>query len=238
MSSTQYRRIVNQCDTGNANDVVYLNKDTDITIIWFDDNLDIVIREQIEHLHDKIIICLTNDHVTTSMDKTKNNKIILIVSGQYSRQTLTLFHNNPKIISFYIFYLNRNCTKICIRKQLCRLLTRLPTFKLFEKPNIPIDNSQCEPAAYLWYILKDALMEMETERKTDAAKQEMVNYCRTYYHSCTQYLRQIDEFEETYTSIDAVRCAMQEEVKILFDLSALFQITDVTLDGNKWIISS
>ncbi|CAF1114702.1 unnamed protein product [Didymodactylos carnosus] len=203
-----------------------LNKDDDITIIWFDDKIDQEINDTLEQLHDHIIICFTISELINFIDNIQNEKIILIISGKYSRQTLTLVHNNDKIDSIYIFCLNDQFYKDLIdnkqyskligiytqydqlftilEKQIHLLLKHLSIFNLFDQIDKPIRDLEQESINYLWYqLLRDTLMTMETQ--TEQSKQEMIDYCRLYFHSNSTYLKQIDEFQQTYRSSDAIR---------------------------------
>ncbi|CAF1133613.1 unnamed protein product [Didymodactylos carnosus] len=209
-----------------SENVLILNKDKDLTIIWFDDHLDSEMKQRLEQFHEHVILCFSNDQLMTSIIKIQKHKIILIVSGQYSYQTLQLLHDNDKIDSFYIFCFNNQIYQDLFRdkkysklkgiyneydqlfnkleNEICSLLKHLSIFSLFDKKNKSIRNLEHESIDFLWYqLLRDTLMNMNTH--TDEAKQEMIDYCRLYYHNDIIRLKQIDEFEKTYHSSNAIQ---------------------------------
>ncbi|CAF1455281.1 unnamed protein product, partial [Didymodactylos carnosus] len=60
-----------------------------------------------------------------------------------------------------------------------------------------------ESVNYLQYhLLRDTLLNMVT--RTEESKQEMVDYCRIYFHGQCKRLEQINELETTYQSSNAI----------------------------------
>ncbi|CAF1315579.1 unnamed protein product [Didymodactylos carnosus] len=178
-SSQQYERLLELSDIELTNNVMILNKNEDIIIIWFDDNIDQEMKQHLTELHDHIIVSYTKDELIHSIDQIQNYKIILIVSGQYSRDTLQLLHNNTKIDSFYIFCINKQLYEDLIlqyskligiyteyeqlleilKQQIYLLLKHLSIFSLFNMQNKSVRNLETESIPYLWYqLLRDTLL--------------------------------------------------------------------------------
>jgi tetratricopeptide (TPR) repeat protein len=224
IKNQQSQRIIELSDIQLANDVIILNKNEDIRILWFDDNLEPEIKYQLIQMHEHIRICSTKKQLIDTVATILMYKIILIVSGQHSREALQLLHNNEKIDSIYIFCINnqlyedlinsRQYRKLIgiyteyqdlfniLEKQIRLLTKHLSIFTLFSHHNKSIRNLESESVRYLWYqLLRDTLMNMETYD----SKQEMLDYCRTYYHNDCVMLKEIDEFEKKFQSTETIR---------------------------------
>ncbi|CAF1617602.1 unnamed protein product, partial [Didymodactylos carnosus] len=165
-TNEKYKQLINQSDIEMSENVLILNKDKDLTLIWFDGHLDIEMKQRLEQFHEHIILCFSNDQLMTSITKIQKHKIILIVSGQHSYQTLQLLHDNDKINSFYIFcfnnqmyqdlFIDKKCSKLKgiyneydqlfnkLENQICSLLKYLSIFSLFDKNNKSIRNLEHE----------------------------------------------------------------------------------------------
>ncbi|CAF1478279.1 unnamed protein product [Didymodactylos carnosus] len=218
------QRQIEQTYIDKLNDTI---TNQNVTIVWFFEKIDIQIEKDIKKVHDHCILCTTINELTKSIDKYKNNKIILIVCGQYSRDILKEFHNHEnkdKIYSFYIFCRNKQLyqdlvddnkySKLmdiyveykdlfeALQNELCLLLKHLSIFNLFVKNSKSIRDLKDESVDYLWYqLLRDTLMNTDVL----GSKQEMIDYCRLYYHKDSGILKKIDEFELSYHSSDDIR---------------------------------
>ncbi|CAF1337000.1 unnamed protein product [Didymodactylos carnosus] len=213
MLATQRKRIMTPLDIESAQDVMILNKNEDITIIWHDDNLEVEIREQIECLHGTIF---TSD--------------------------ITIISQKSIIDSFYIFCIykelyqdllgDKRYSKLCgiydeygqlfdqLRKHIHSIIKHLSIFKLFNQTGKPIRDLEQEIPEYLYYqLLRDKLMLVSTE--TNKAKQDMINYCCWYYHGDKIILNRIDEFEKTYQSTDAIQWYTKDSFLFRFVNKAL-----------------
>ncbi|CAF0976894.1 unnamed protein product [Adineta ricciae] len=205
--------------------VFTFNTDEDLTVIWYDDQLDDSIRLLLEHSCDHTQICYSLNELITVLDNIINEKIILIVAGRYSRQALSSVHIHDVIDSIYIFCFNRSYYEdllegnqypkllgiyteyqalfTALEKQIHCLLKHLSIFNLFSRIDKPIRELEHESASYLWYqLLRDTLMTMETEN--DRCKQELIDVCRSYYRSNEKFLEQIKLFDQTYKASDAI----------------------------------
>ncbi|CAF1304987.1 unnamed protein product [Didymodactylos carnosus] len=221
-----HTRFVQQSDIELLANVFMRNKYEDITIIWFDDNIDEVIEQKLQQMHDNIILCFNFEQLSEYVNDIQNQKIVLIVSGRYFRDTLSLYNPNEKIESIYIFCLNfqsyggligdKKYSKLIgvytqydqlfktLDKEIYSLSKYLSIFDLFDRNNKSVRDLEYETADYSFYqILRDTLMKMQT--KADESKQDMLNYCRYYYQSNMSYLKQTDQFEKEYQPCEAIR---------------------------------
>jgi hypothetical protein len=247
------KRSITKEEIDDSKNVFTFNTDEDLTIIWFDDKIDEEIQTMLDYSHDHIQICHSFDELDTSIDLIRNEKIILIVAGRYSRETLSSIHDNDKIDSVYIFCLNSSlyqdliddkkysklagiyteyrCLFPILQQQIHLILKHLSIFNLFQHIDKPIRDLQYESSNYLWYqLFRDTLMTMETEN--DQCKQQLIDYCRSYYRLNKKCLEQIDTFEQTYQSSDAIRWYTKDSFLYRFvnkalrteDIEALFRL--------------
>lgn len=246
-------RSITQEEINDSYNVFTFNKDEDLTIIWFDDQIDEEIKIMLEHSHDHIHLCYSSDELTSLIDNINNEKIILIVAGRYSRVTLSRLHENQKIDTVYIFCLNsslyqdlideRKYSKLIgiyteygslftiLKQQIHSILKHLSSFSLFNYIDKPLRDLESESSNYLWYqLFRDTLMTMETENAN--CKQQFIDYCRSYYRLNKRLIEQIDLFEQTYQSSDAIRWYTKDSFLYRFvnralrteDIEALFRL--------------
>ncbi|CAF1521025.1 unnamed protein product [Didymodactylos carnosus] len=97
-----------ESDINLTSNVLPVNKKDDIILIWFDNcNIDQNIKNQFEQLHDDCLQCFNITELTDSITNIIDKNIFLIISNQYSEETLQLFHDNEKLDSFYIICINK-----------------------------------------------------------------------------------------------------------------------------------
>ncbi|CAF0916894.1 unnamed protein product [Didymodactylos carnosus] len=261
-----YKRVVTQFDVVRASDIMILNKYENLTIIWFSDNIDAEIRQTLEQLHQHIILCYNYQELTDSINEIQNHKIILIVSGQNSRETLTKYHQNSKVDSFYIFCMNsqfyqdlvhdKKYSKLIgiyteyaqlfamLERELRSVLRHLSIFKIFEQNNKSLRDLDNESVDYSFYqTLRDILLHADIPTRN--AKQEMIDYCRSYYHRDDVSLKQIDAFFQSYKSTEAVQWYTKNFFPFNFvnkalrteDVDALFNLRYFIIDLCKQLQS-
>ncbi|CAF4013584.1 unnamed protein product [Rotaria sordida] len=246
-------RLITKEEIDESKNVFTFNTDEDLTIIWFDDKIDDEIKTMLEQSHDHVKICYSFDEMILTIDNIRNEKIILIVAGRYSRETLFRIHDNDKIDTIYIFCLNislyqdlideKKYSKLLgiyteytslfsiLKQQIYLILKHLSIFNLINSTDKPIRDLEYESCNYLWYqLFRDTLMTMQTE--TEQCKQQLIDYCRSYYRFNKKYLEEIDIFEQTYVSSDAIRWYTKDSFLYRFvnkalrteDIEALFRL--------------
>jgi len=206
-------------------DLVISNKE-DVTLIWFDENID----KRNDVLDTKVLLRTTNYYVLYCADKEtclrsikliKNEKIILVLSGKCAQDILEQVHSYEQIDSIFIFcyrlerynFLRDQFSKLVnihqyhetlfgdLNRTIKQLRSHLETFSLFN-PKTRLRHLTSTSADFFWFLLlKDALMRLPIN---ETSKKEMINHCRNYYRHNKQQLKDIDEFEQTYHSSDAI----------------------------------
>ncbi len=205
--------------------LVISNKE-DVTLIWLDENID----KRNDVLETKLLLQITNYYVLYCADQEtclraikliKKEKIILVLSGKCAHDLLKQVHSCEQIDSIFIF-----CYRLerydCLRNRFSKLVDiynchdklfnnlnqtikqlrdHLQTFSLFD-PKTRLRHLNSTSAEFFWFILlKHALIKLPIDEKS---KQGMIKYCRSYYRHRTKELKDIDEFEQTYHSDDAI----------------------------------
>ncbi|CAF2128491.1 unnamed protein product [Rotaria magnacalcarata] len=247
------KRSIKQEEINESKDIFTFNTDEDLTIVWFDDSIDDGIRITLEQAHDHVKICHSFDEMTSTIDNIRNEKIILITAGRYSREVLFRIHDNEKIDTIYIFCLNVSLYQdlidekkysrligiyaeyeslfTIVKQQIHLILKHLSIFNLFNHNDKPIRDLEHESNNYLWYqLFRDTLMTMHTE--TEQCKQQLIDYCRSYYRSNKKFLEDINTFEQTYKSSDAIYWYTKDSFLYRFvnkalrteDIEALFRL--------------
>ncbi|CAF3427090.1 unnamed protein product [Rotaria socialis] len=247
------KRSIKQEEINESKDIFTFNTDEDLTIVWFDDTIDDEIKITLEQAHDHVKICHSFDEMTSTIDNIRNEKIILITAGRYSREALFQIHDNEKIDTIYIFCLNvslyqdlideKKYSKLIgiyaeyeslftiVKQQIHLILKHLSIFNLFNHNDKPIRDLEHESNNYLWYqLFRDTLMTMHTE--TEQCKQQLIDYCRSYYRLNKKYLEDIDIFAQTYKSSEAIHWYTKDSFLYRFinkalrteDIEALFRL--------------
>jgi len=192
----------------------------DVTLIWLDKTIDRT-RTILRELTDFVLLYTDISTCVNYIKLVENERIFLILSGSYADECLQQIHDLPQVDSIFIFCINsdkyqtilehyRKIVNIftdenqlvdAIRREFNDLRKQISTFSLYEKQKTTRDLSK-ESASFLWFqLLKDVLLRMP---RTQQAKQEMINQCRQYYRGNIEELKNIDEFERTYTEQDTI----------------------------------
>ncbi|CAF3476403.1 unnamed protein product [Rotaria sp. Silwood1] len=167
------KRLIIKEEIDESKNVFTFNTDEDLTITWFDDKIDDEIKTMLEQSHDHVQICHSFDEIILTIDNIRNEKIILIVAGRYSRETLFRIHDNDNIDTIYIFCLNmflyqdlideKKYSKLVaiyieyttlfniLIQQIHLILKHLSIFNLFNHTDKPILDLEYESSNYLWY---------------------------------------------------------------------------------------
>jgi len=203
--------------------------DKDIIVVWLDEQIAIDLDTTIQM---KILLNKINGHTLLFANKNAffefletltNETIFLIISGHVSADVLPCVHNKEQIHAIYIFCMQNdhyrsladNYSKLRrVNNDHKELLLEIQKdIRIYMKQSIKFNSLSTdeqksiidlslESTLFLWsYLLKDILINTDT---TDDAKQIMLAYCRSQYELDNAMLTQIDEFEKTYKSEDAI----------------------------------
>ncbi|CAF0995987.1 unnamed protein product [Adineta steineri] len=201
----------------------YVNRE-DVTLIWLDKTIDTT-RTTLREMTDYVLLYTEIEPCITYIRSITNERIFLIVSGDYAELCLNEIHDLPQIDIIFIFCMNlssidkdklvdtNSYTKIIdifdnedkliqsIREELTDLQKRLLTFSIYDKQTSIKDLSK-ESALFLWFqLFKDIIFQLP---KSEESKYEMIEQCRQYYHGNQEELTNIEKFAQTYTEQDAV----------------------------------
>ncbi|CAF1125144.1 unnamed protein product [Adineta steineri] len=199
-----------------------LFKSTPITIIWFDENIDEDLNDQLQNIHDHIFI--TTDR-STFLDyiQTMVNEAIVVLSGAISQTIIPIIHDNKQINSIYIFCIQDSKYKyLCdiyskidsihteynllfesLEKNIELIMKQQISLNLFDQSGQSTQDLTRESSEFLWYqLLREYIMKMI---QTNDTKKIMLEKFRLYYRTNKPYLSKIDEFEQTYTTNDAIK---------------------------------
>jgi tetratricopeptide (TPR) repeat protein len=201
-----------------------LENKEDVTLIWLDKTIDTT-RTTLREITDYVLLYTELEPCLTYIRSINNERIFLIVSGNYAEECLNEIHDLSQVDSIFIFCMNllkyknrlsnyERFTKIVdifdnedkliqsIREELDDLRKQLSTFSLYEKQKPTRDLSK-ESASFLWFqLFKDVLLRMP---RSEEAKREMIEQCQQYYRGNSEELQNIDEFARTYTEKDTIR---------------------------------
>ncbi|CAM4907001.1 unnamed protein product [Rotaria socialis] len=152
---------------------------------------------------------------------TKNEKIILIVSGQLGRSIVPRLHHLTQLVACYVYCLNgtdheewtKNYAKVrgvyVLRKELLQTIaqeqkSRLEAETLSAIAVVSGDSAALESrnAMFLWFqIFIEVLIRMH--HHVDS-KQELIQICKRNYKSNPEEFRVIEEFEKSYKPEGAI----------------------------------
>ncbi|CAF3639387.1 unnamed protein product [Adineta steineri] len=205
----------------------------DVTIIWFDQNMDESINpDDVEET--KTLLRKINDYVLffskpePCLDYIKTvpkEKIFLITSGFYAVEQLDKIHSLEQIDSVFIFCVFRGkyvplmekYSKIIDifteQKDLMEslatnveLVTKQATvFGLFDGKQRPTRYLTRESASFLWFqLLTDVLKTITASDTKNQGIEEMLKHCQCYYRTNRVELTNIEDFRKTYKPEDAI----------------------------------
>ncbi|CAF1207016.1 unnamed protein product [Adineta steineri] len=197
----------------------------DITLIWYNSSAErheMETMEDLREINDYIVFYTDREKCINYIASIKNEKILLIIT--FEEDTFVLLQQVCKFCSIHsIFIFCLKPLKICyqhilldeyrtqvvgifcrrdklidsIRAAIKRVNCSLQTFSLYdqhcEKSTRDLTK---EFADFLWFkLFKNVVLQMP---KNTYAKQQLINFCRSYYHENKKQLEVIDSFEQTY----------------------------------------
>lgn len=221
--SSQYLRLSNETAVAKSTSYTFENKE-DITLIWLDKSID-TSRTTLRDITHYVLLYTELEPCVSYINSINDERIFLIVSGDYSEQCLDQVHDLSQVDSIFVFCMNvskykeklidsKRFPKIIgifdseeqlinsIREELDDLRKQVSTFSLYEKQKSTRDLSK-ESASFLWFqLFKDVLLRMP---RSEEAKCQMIEQCQQYYRGNAEELKNIQEFIQTYTYEDTIR---------------------------------
>lgn len=199
----------------------------EVTLIWYDKNLDKnKTAELLQEINDYLIICSNNEICIKYINEIKNEKVFLIISGSSIDSILNEIHDYKQIDSIFsfCFYLNKY-KKYLNNEKYYKIIGIYSNYQLLIKSiqeNIRYLNKQIQASnlfdqdeksmknlnEYLFefrsFILFKQIL-LKTEYNNEMAKQQMIDiYTNYYYRNNRKELLNIQLFQKTYKSQDAI----------------------------------
>ncbi|CAF4286022.1 unnamed protein product, partial [Rotaria magnacalcarata] len=194
-----------------------------VNIIWYDENLSDQTKDILKTIHYRqfqsaSIACLQR---TMNDDIHDSEKILLILSGNMDHELiLSTVHNERRIISIFILTDSLHISLEAYNK-ICGVFTNYEALEKKMLVQARILNNQAAAFDFDEKLTEKSMEEMidnpevglfdmhsrfSTNRfVTPGGKEKLLKYCRRRYASNSTQLRNIDEFERTYESKDALR---------------------------------
>ncbi|CAF3449360.1 unnamed protein product [Rotaria socialis] len=156
------------------------------------------------------------------MNSIKNERVILIISGESAWRLLEQISTHPIIVAIFVFCTNHQkdqwlinqCKKIigiytdqeCLKESIRHMITRIEKqtldFYLFHQKQRIGRNLAKESAAFLWHqMLIYVLKQMPQDEQT---KDDMLKICCKYYRHSKKDLQKIEDFRLNYSSDKAI----------------------------------
>ncbi|CAF3917741.1 unnamed protein product, partial [Rotaria sp. Silwood1] len=195
----------------------------DITLIWFDSNMDSndhleQIKKKLYQINDYTIFHTQHESCITFIQSIHNEKILFVSSIYDVTQILPHITTLPQIDSIFIFnwekvnneHLVFNNSKLIgiynefdllclsIQEQIDFIDQHLQTFSFFDQDQYLTKNLSKQTIDLLWFQLyHDVLFDLTYDEKV---KQEMIDACCFYYRDNINELEMIENFKKEYRS--------------------------------------
>ncbi|CAF4904383.1 unnamed protein product [Rotaria sp. Silwood1] len=199
------------------------NNKEDITLIWFDSNIDSNNRieqtnKQLHQINDYIVFHTELKSCINSVKSINNEKIVFISSIYDAPQILQHIINLPQLDSVFVLNLGKldhehlvleqskligiydefDLLCLSIQDRIDFLDQNLQTFSFYDQGEYLTKDLSKQTADLIWFQLyHDILFELTYD---EDAKQEMIDVCRSYYQNNIKELEMIEKFKNEYRS--------------------------------------
>jgi len=200
----------------------------DLTLIWLDksinDSTDFpMIFNKVHELIDYILLYTNLQSFLDCIQSVQNENVFLIVSHEMTEETLSSIYTMDIITFVFIYSIdNTSCTInlnpyknnviICndldsfmaaIQKNVYLFSKQTVSFSLFHNTDqSSFRDLTHNPASFLWFrLLLDVYKQLP---QTTDAKNEMTEVCKRYYRDNDSYIKQINEFFNSYQESNVV----------------------------------
>ncbi|CAF3483877.1 unnamed protein product [Rotaria sp. Silwood1] len=205
-----------------------------ITLIWFDSSIGSnedtkQTQKELREINNFIVFPTEEQAAVNYIKSITKEKIFLVTSGHCASSILSLVEHMQQVDSVFIFclkvekykHLTNKFTKIVgiycnrcdlmhsIRESIGRAERQHQVFTVYKQhgEKATRDLSK-ESADFLWFqLFKDVILRMPKDAQ---AKEQMVQFCRDYYHDNNKQLSLIDEFQQDYVASDAIKWYTKE----------------------------
>jgi hypothetical protein len=193
----------------------------DIQLIWYSTSANFhAIKESLLKISNYVHFVYSEDECLDFIKTVKSEKIFLILSSNICQDLLCKFNSFDVIDSIFIYSDSKEVTtnattKIVgiytcefdliesIRKTMRLCEKQQAAFSLYDQQEKNTRNLTQESGSFLFFqLFKDVLLNMQ---RTPESKKEMIERCKDYFHRNTKELQNIDLFNKTYKSTEAVQ---------------------------------
>jgi len=204
-----------------------------IALIWLDPNIGSdqdtkTTKEELRRITDRIQFYTDLVQCVDFIQLNASEKIFIVTSGAKASTLLALVSGLRQVDSVFIFcmkqtkYVNlmkkypkivgvfMNRDELCqsIREEIQIVEQHIQTYNFFDRYQKYTRDITHEFDRFLWYQLFSYVITRFP--RNEESKQQMIEICRQFYHRNIKKLRDIDEFERTYRSQDAIRWYSKE----------------------------
>ncbi|CAF1022381.1 unnamed protein product [Adineta steineri] len=199
----------------------------DIQLIWLDGNMNeshdyLLTQSMLVQLNPAVQFYSHFDRCLDFIKSVKHEQIFLIVSGAFAQQILLQSHHHRSLVAIFIFCSNdqrykplmEEYTKIVgiftkqhdllesIKQKVNLVEKQTLSFSLFDQKQKSLKDLSQESASFLLHqMLIYVLKQMSQD---ELSKQQMLDMCRNYYKQNKEELKNIKEFQNTYTRDKAI----------------------------------
>ncbi|CAF3335825.1 unnamed protein product [Rotaria sp. Silwood2] len=205
-----------------------------ITLIWYDSNIDKTndtkkTMNELREINNGVVFHTDQEVCIDDIKSIATEKIFLVTSGRDATMILEEIHALTQVDSIFIFcfkpkkyqnllqkfskligiYTERQDLLNALKENIILVEKHLETFSFYSqhKQKTTRDLSK-ESAEFLWFqMFKDVILRLPRDSH---AKQQMIEFCRHYYHGNEKELKFIREFEHDYKSSIAIRWYTKE----------------------------
>ncbi|CAF0897422.1 unnamed protein product [Didymodactylos carnosus] len=206
------------------------------TLLWCDPNIGKEkdtekTMKELREINDYVIFHTDEDQCVEYIKTVTEEKIFLVISGQCASSGMLLKQIHPlrQVDSIFIFCLQPENFKhlleeyckivgiYCERRDLIASIKenvelvgkQLGAFCFYNQHREKSTrNLSKESAEFLWFqLFKDVILRLPRDNHS---KHQLIEFCRQYYHGNEEQLRLIDEFQNSYTSGEAIKWYTRE----------------------------
>lgn len=195
-------------------------------LVWFDPNIkpeEVAKKaEELRVINDQINVFFHLEKCMECIKSIKDEKIFLITSGSQAPEILSQVMTLDQVDSIFIFCMAKDKYAYLLTKynrvvgiytkfdELCgaieeefdNLNKRIETFSCFKKDDQYTNDLSKESAKFLWYQMFNYVIARVP--RNQQAQEQMIQLCKNYFHTDAKEMKNIQEFEQTYRSEDAI----------------------------------
>ena len=201
----------------------------DVTIIWFDQNMDDpenaddvqLTKDLLREINDYVLLYSKAEPCFDYIKSVEKEKIFFITTGSYAAEHLHKTHDLKQIDSIFIFCFNRS-TYLPLKEKYSKIIdifTEQEQLMMSLRNNIELVTKQAtvfglfdgkqrstryltkESASFLWFqLLTDILKNFSSQEQKHNGLDDMLAHCRSYYRGNQIESNKIEQFRLNYVT--------------------------------------